>query len=696
MPPYRTFFWKKNPFIRLLLPFASGIIIQHYFQPGLPIWLISSLIMLSLLLLSGFLSLSQRMKYGFLAGVLISLLLISAGGVIAVLKDIRNDKNWFGSLYKQGDMLQVTLLEPPSEKARTYKAVASVDYIIRDGQPTRTEGKLILYFSKDSSFNLQYGSQLLLNQGPEPVKNPGNPGSFNYRRYCLFQGITHQVFLKDSAYELLPGMKARPFKRFLFAARKSIINTIRENIPGEKEASLAEALLIGYKDDLDQSLVQSYTNTGVVHVIAISGLHLGLLYWLLSLLFRPLLKKRKTRWAGTLAIILLLWLFSLVAGAQPSILRSAVMFSCIIIGDSLSRKTTIFNTLALSAFILLCINPFWLWDVGFQLSYAAVLSIVVFFRPVYNLLYIKNKLLDAAWKLTAVTLAAQLLTLPISIFHFHQVPLLFLFTNFLAVPLSSIILLAELFLCSISFISPVAMFAGKITAWLIWVMNTYIEKIESLRFSLWDGLQVSFIQTIFLLAFIAFAGYWFIEKNSKAFLIALCSLLVFAVLRSQSFIDSDQQQKIIVYNVPRRSAIDFVNGRDYRFIGDSTLLYDDFARNFHLKPARVLYRLSENNNLPDFLQSGNCISFYGKRILLINETTRFLPAMPQQEIDLLVLSGNPKLYFTTLAKTFTISQVVFDGSVPAWKSRYWKKDCDSLHIQWHDVSADGAFVMNLR
>jgi competence protein ComEC len=220
-------------------------------------------------------------------------------------------------------------------------------------------------------------------------------------------------------------------------------------------------LLIGYKDDLDKTLVQSYSNTGVVHVIAISGLHLGLIYWLLLKLFWPLQKRRDLKWLRPILIIAGLWLFSLLAGMQPSVIRSAVMFTCIVLGETWTRKSSIYNTLAFSAFLLLFINPYWLWDVGFQLSYIAVLSIVIFMQPIYNWFYIKNKALDFIWKLNAVTLAAQILTVPVSIYHFHQFPLSFMFTNFVAVPLSSLILLGEIVLCVVSFIPIVAFLLVK-------------------------------------------------------------------------------------------------------------------------------------------------------------------------------------------------------------------------------------------
>ena len=502
--------------------------------------------------------------------------------------------------------------------------------------------------------------------------------------------------MKTGEYEILEEKKENWFRKFIYSSRQRVLNILRTNIKGDKELGLAEALLIGYKDDLEQSLVQSYTNTGVVHIIAISGLHLGLIYWLLALILKPLKKRRKTRWLSPFLIITGLWLFSLLAGAQPSILRSALMFTCIVLGETLSKKTSIFNTMAVSAFILLCINPYWLWDVGFQLSYAAVLSIIIFMRPVYNWFYIKNKLLDFVWKLNAVTIAAQILTVPLSIYHFHQFPNLFILTNFVAVPLSSAIVLGEIFLCAISFIPALAILVGKLLSWFIWLMNTYIEKVETIRFSLWDGLQVSLLQAVLLVLFAVGISYWLMEKSTKGLKYGLLAFLGFAAMRSYSFIQSNSQQKIIVYNVPQKRAIDFVNGRHYFFIGDTDLLNNDFARNFHLKPSRVLFRISDADTLADLYADENYLSFRGKRILLLDESISFTPQEPRPPVDLLVISKNPKVYMKKLAASLDIKQVVFDGSVPTWKVNYWKKDCDSLHIPWYDVTTKGAFVMSLR
>jgi competence protein ComEC len=297
--------------------------------------------------------------------------------------------------------------------------------------------------------------------------------------------------------------------------------------------------------------------------------------------------------------------------------------------------------------------------------------------------------------MNAVTLAAQVLTVPLSIYHFHQFPNYFLLTNFVAVPLSGIILLAEIFLCAIAWIPFLAIGAGKLISWLIGLMNNWIERIESLNFSLWDGLQINILQAILLIIFASGISYWLMEKVKKGLTAGLVALLGFFALRSGSFIHADRQQKIIVYNVPQRRAIDFINGRNHFFLGDSALLADDFVRNFHLKPSRTLFRITPSDSLDNFLQKGHYIHFLNKKILLLDSSIHFLPTNNKPVIDLLLISKNPKLYFTKLAAAMIIKQVVFDGSVPPWKTKAWKKDCDSLRIPYFDVTAKGAFVMRV-
>jgi len=226
-------------------------------------------------------------------------------------------------------------------------------------------------------------------------------------------------------------------------------------------------------------------------------------------------------------------------------------------------------------------------------------------------------------------------------------------------------------------------------------MNNYVERVESLSYSLWDGLQINIAQTILLFVFLAGISYWLFEKKKPGFQLGLGALFCFLLLRVWSFWQADCQQKIIVYNVPQHSAIDFVNGYHFFFRGDSTLLDNDFVRNFHLKPSRTLQRVKAGSPLKNLVGDNRYISFGNINIVLLDSDITFSSLVEKYPIDLLVLSKNPRLYIPRLTASFIIKQIVFDGSVAASRLKYWKKDCDSLHIPYHDVVEKGAFVMNL-
>jgi len=697
MQPSADLSFSKTPFIRLLLPLITGIILQWYLQVATIVLLLVFAVPAFLLTLFFFLPLAQRYRWQWVTGLLLSILLAVAGAWLTWRKDITHRSDWFGHHYQAGDVLVFSLTEPLTEKANSFKATATVHTLLRGKKTIPVTGQIIVYFRKDSlPAGLQYGSVLLTKTLLQPIKNAGNPGGFDYKRYCRFQGITAQLYLQHHQVVVTGYNNGNRAKRLLYSLREKVIRLLQQYIPGPRESALAEALLIGYKDDLDKGLLQSYSNTGVVHIIAVSGMHLALIYWVLNLLLAPLKKRKQTRWLLPLLVTGLLWLFTLLAGGAPSILRAAVMFSCIMLGQLIGRRGSIYNTLALSAFVLLCYNPFWLWDVGFQLSYAAVLSIVLFYKPVYGLLYIRYKLLDYCWQLMAVTIAAQLLTTPVSIFHFHQFPVYFLITNLLAVPLSSVILVGELLLLALAIVPAAATAAGWLLGQLIRLMNAIIMQVEQWPFALWDGLLLSIAQVILLYVLVTTVSLALITKAKKMWWASLWIITVFLVLRAHSFYTATRQQKLIVYNVPRSTAIDCVSGRHYVFIGDSSLLANDFARNFHLKPSRVLHRVSPVQQLPGLFIKDNYILFGGKSIVLLDTATRFAPANPRLVADLLIIAGKMYPSLTRLQQSFDIRQVVTDGKTPFYRIAQWKKECAALKIPFHDVNEQGAFVMNLR
>lgn len=685
--------WKEAPFLRLIIPFLCGIILQWYTDlPVTVYWLAIPVCTAVLFIYHYFRSFSQFSYYG-VAGIAIHLLLLCTGAMVTYYEDMRHQTGWIGHFDQSKTFCIVTLEEPLSKKGATLKAAASVDYIYRQGRYIHATGKLVVYFGNDSSCKtMSYNSRIAFGKPLQKIKNMGNPGGFDYKQYCAFRNIYHQVYLQPGEYIRVPAKAGGSFTRSLFYLREKIVGILHKYIR-EKESGLAEALLIGYKDDLDKDLVQSYTNTGVVHIIAISGMHLGLIYWMLTQLFLCI-KRLPFRWLSPVLIIASLWTFSFITGGSPSVMRSAVMFTLIICGQYAGKKASVYNSLAASALLLLCYDPFWLWDASFQLSYLALMSIVIFMRPVYNWFYVKNKLLDALVSMFATTLAAQVLTMPVSVYLFHQFPVYFLLTNMVAVPLSSLVVVGEIAVCACSCISLPAKGLGIAVSWMIALMNRFIACMEHLPFSMWSQLNISLLQTILLYVTIIMLSIWLLQKKPWLLPLALCPFTCFMLIRTRSFVSAQQQKKMIVYNVPKHQVIDLVSGRYAVFVADSALQLNPALIKANVQPAGTLYRF----NHIEVLQSDSCsiqgFCFAGKKILVCNRFVNIKPLEKRVQADIVVISGNPHLQIEDFIQAINCRLVVFDGSNPGWKISRWESACKKAGLNYYAVAEKGAFVFN--
>jgi competence protein ComEC len=260
-----------------------------------------------------------------------------------------------------------------------------------------------------------------------------------------------------------------------------------------------------------------------------------------------------------------------------------------------------------------------------------------------------------------------------------------------AVPLSSLILVGEIFLCGLFFITPVARFSGQVLGWMIGLMNQYIELLARIPYCTWKGLSVSFSQAVLLLIFVAGFSYWLLEKSRAALWATMVSLFAFLLLRSLSFREVSVQRQLIVYHVQKHRAIDVLYGRNSCFIGDTAVLQDIFLFNFSIRPSRIMHRIKSGSVLTG---PYNDLMVGRQHVLLLDSTVNFITLSKPEIVDLLIFSHNPKISIPRLCRSFVIRQVVIDASVPAWKAARWKKDFDSLQIPCHDVVEKGAFVVD--
>ncbi len=687
---------RKMPFVRLLIALTTGILSQWYFN-------CSAVVFICLLAAGaiGFLSFFYvpaytMFKLQWLRGVCILIMITSCGGLLSYLKNPLHQKDNYTHVYQPGDAIVAKVNEALIGKPKTYKANVSVTAVYRNKRYVPATGTFIVYFDKKNiDSQLRYGSQILFTKPLQKIKNSGNPGAFDYSRFLLFQGVTAQVYLQNDEYNTLPVNTGSSFQKFLHQTRAYVIRTIQTYIPGKDEQSVAEALLIGYRNDLDKQLVSSYSNTGVVHIIAISGLHLGMIYGFILLLFSPCKNRAWYRFAVPVIAMAVLWLFTLLAGAVPSILRSAVMFSFMAGGMFINRKTNIYNTLAASAFCLLIYNPYLLWDVGFQLSYTAVLGIVLFTKPLSGCLYFQNKFLSKLWLATSVTLAAQILTLPVILYNFHQFPVFFLFTNLLIVPLSEIILFVTLFLVVTGASTWLSVFVGKIANALLWLMNSIIVHTAQLPFSVLANIKTDVVQAWLLYALIVLLAAWLLYKMSRLLLYGVSFLIVFFIYTATDIWQKTHQQKLVVYNIPKHSAIDILSHEKAICFYDKTLPADITANSFSINPAHTLFRINEYGNyaLPRdinlFYQAGE------KKIIIISHQLPALQIKQKCKADIVVITGNPKIYIDDLCKSIDCRIIIADNNIPQWKLHKWKQDCDQRHIRFHSILQQGGFVADL-
>ncbi|NML20349.1 ComEC family competence protein [Pseudoflavitalea sp. G-6-1-2] len=702
--------WKQAPFLRMLIPAVAGIIIQHYCDLHWWFAITLALISIGVLLLLPRASIAVLFRFRPVLSIASILLLFSAGALRMqqTMTSLQSP-----ALPRISDTLHsftAVIQEPLSQKSNSLKTVVAIRQILDENQqPAPFQTRMLLYFQKNSikAAQLKYGAGIAFHKRISPVKATGNPGSFNYQEYLKKEGIHHQVFLTDADFIITdrPIQHREIFRKHLFELRDRIIGILSTHIPGAKEAGLAEALLIGYKDDLDKQLIQSYSNTGVIHVIAISGLHLGIIYLLLAAICKPLANKKSMRILRPVFIISGLWLFSILSGASPSVLRSAVMFSCLAIGDSLVKQTSIYNSLAASAFLLLCYNPYWIWDAGFQLSYTAVLSIALFQQPIYQLRSFSSKWKDTIWKLTSTTLAAQILTFPVSLFLFHQFPVFFLITNLIAIPLSSIILLGEIFLCLVAFIPFLAKATGTLLAWLIKGMNIVVETMDTIPFASITNLQLSLTQVYILYATIAAMSICFLRKQKRALVAAIILMIVFWGIGAFNAWMRSKQQLIVVYHLQKKTGIDCIMGNRLVAAGDTSTETDFNSCYYTLLPARNYYGVTKADSLPGLQRSAHSIQMGNRSVAIIDScfAAKDLPAdagfpfrhhIPPTPVDLLLISGNPAVDPILLLNRLPCKTLVLDGSNSFRTVQHWKSRCRQLGIACYATIEKGAFVLN--
>lgn len=685
--------WFKYPFIRLLMPFVLGIWLSFSCLnlPKDELNIVFSVVVVSGVALFVVHSAVKDYKYRWVFGAILNLHLILIG--IAIVH-IRND-----DLDEDCDVWVARLAECPTEKEKTVKVVLEMQ---------SATGSVMAYFEKNErSLNLNYGDVIAFYEPPKLVEPPSNPEQFDYQKYLSRKGILRQVYLKDESWDLLKDKSVNPIYSFSYNLRNFLLATIRELGISDDEYSVAAAILLGYDDTLPTELRQKYVAAGSMHILCVSGMHVGVIFMVFSYMLGFLdRRKRGQNVTKQILLLVLIWFYALLAGLAPSILRSTIMLSFVIVGDMIKRNGILLNSLAASAFLLLCIDPANLFNVGFLLSYCAVIGIVTLQKPIYNIFYVKPKFLDKVWEMTSVTLAAQLATAPLSIYYFHQFPTYFWLSNLFMGPISAIVITGGMVMLMVFFIPYINIGVAFCVKWLIYAMNFIVSWIETMPLSMIKGLYINSLEFICLIiAFVLLM--MLVEHRKKPFLFGILSmLLIFSVSQLTSAVIQRDKMTITVYSVNKASAIDFVCGNEHVLICDSIFVNNPSLSNFSIENHLIREGVFSNGVCvpvdssyfnSDYLKKrDNLISFGGKIIGIMDEKSSFGVKMPfRPHLDYFIVRGRVNIDLERLLNCYVIDLLVIDSSVPEYVSQKIIQKAEDMEQDYYYVKTSGAYVYNL-
>lgn len=359
--------------------------------------------------------------------------------------------------------------------------------------------------------NLSFNEIIILKNKITNLKQRDWPGSFDFKKHSNNNHIYHQININKD--DIISIKKAEPnyILEFSYNSRNALIEILRKNLNEESVFELSAALLLGYRADLDKEIMNTFSKTGTIHIISVSGLHVGIIFIVLQFIVRRTrIIKNKIIESGVL--IISIWMYSLLTGLPPSVCRCSTMISFGIIARVIDNRTSAYNMLAGSALILLTIDTNMLFDIGFQLSYLAVLGILYLQKWIDNLIYIKNKYVQQVWVMTSVSIAAQLFTLPFCLYYFHQFPNYFIPANMLAIPLSSMALYTSVLTIIAGPFSLLIELCDFILKWSITIMNTGLNKIATLPYSVSENIYIDKVEAIILSIYITFFILLFVHK----------------------------------------------------------------------------------------------------------------------------------------------------------------------------------------
>jgi len=676
-------FLQQMPFVRLLIPLVFGIIVgdSYALNPSLCYILLTFTVIINYFIYRFIKSYRFEPSHGIIHTFLCFLI-----GLCLISADKQSKLHNHFSAQKTDWLLVQTETKPKALNKRI-----SFETLVIAGQTNNDlliplKGKLQLNLPLDSlSKKLKLGDQILIKSNFQEISFPKNPGEFNYKSFMARKGVFHQQFMFHPEWKFYTSTPSFSLQTKVDQWQSAISTILGIYLNSEAEIGISEALLFGLDDNIPDELIQAYSRTGTLHVLAVSGMHVGLIFIILGAIFKPIKRKKWGRLLEPYFLLIGIWAYALLCGMSPSILRAAIMFSFMVVGKIIHRSGNPFNSLAASCFFLLCWQPQMLWHAGFQLSYTAVLGIICFYSPLYQAVYIGNKFLNEIYKVIAVSVAAQLLTFPISLFYFHQFPNYFLIANLLLIPLTTLLIYLGILLLVVHKISLLASGLAWLISKMIMLTNFLVVYLSNLPFSAIEQIYFPISFATFSYAIIILISAFLYFKSAYSLKLVLAGLLLGFGLNLTSKILKNKEAAITIYALPKKTLISYTeNAKGWAWSSADSSKTKRIIQQHFVKDDINLTATNYLDSGSFMLQMPNELSLF-----LVNKKLVKWPS----KVDILIVGGKTQLMTDSLIAELGVKQIILLQGLSSYHREAVQKLCGKSKLACHDIASQGAFII---
>jgi competence protein ComEC len=674
----------NNPFVKLVAVYVTGIMLVTTWLHNTPMFFLFLLVAITLLLLP--LSINYLRKQQWATTVVLAALLVISSGTTSLR---HHQLRTFVPGEFKGYMRLVKFPEPTDKRLRCELAIkkGSIDSV-----GIRYPYHILAYLPKTWKDSTLYpGTIFLVNSELTIPGRNSNPFTFNYPQYLYHKGIVGQTFIREG--HISKDQESSEIN-FIHHLRYYCKIQIEQHVPSENSQGLLKALLLGLKKDLPEELQISYARAGAIHMLAVSGLHVGIFFLLIQGLLNTIGLKGRIRWLYYSILLIALFMYAALTGFSPSVCRASLMFGCYTVARWLNRDTQFYNILACSAFLLLVLNPFVLFDVGFQLSYAAVTSIVWLQPKLEAILNPKNKIVRFFWAVTTVSLAAQVGTFPISLYYFHQFPIYFILSNWLAMILVPVLLYVGIIFLILSPFTALASAIGIVLSWLVTILNAGISFIENLPNSTITHIYWQFSVFILVVLTVLLFLHGIVYKKSKLLVFAtlsICSLLLWRTYIEVSTYNSGQ---ITLYNCKSPPILSILQQRKAWLITPySDSLPNDFSYNVephlgynHIREQYIIGLDKHTKHKCKVLKMGEI-----ELAWVYDAAWKSKKQNKALSVDYLILSDRTNTAPDKLMKLISPKLVLLHNSLVTWEKQEYISYLQQENIEYHDIASEGVW-----